>query len=223
MSKASVNQSSNAFLQSPLHGFELGARVRPATASDGVLAAELPHLGYIVLRGHGTDTVFMQRVAKVLGTSLSTHPAHWQPAACGAVLWQSPDEWMVVCRRSARDALVSALNAAVAGLHAQVVDVSGGLTTVRLAGCEHVRLLRHLGPYDFDHLGIGRSVGTVLSKASVTVLRTDDAGVLMVFRRSFADYVWRLIELAAQPYGLAIVKPQHHPDPVFTPLLENMQ
>jgi len=223
MSKPSLNMASNAFLQSPLHGFDLGSRVRPATVSDGVLAAELPHLGYVVLRGHSTDAVFMQRVAEVLGTPLSKYPAHWQPAACGAVLWQSPDEWMVVCRRSARDSLMTALSAATTGLHAQAVDVSGGLTTVRLAGREHVRLLRHLGPYDFEHLGIGRSVGTVMSKASVTVLRTDEAGVMMVFRRSFADYVWRLIEIGARPYGLAIVRPQHHPDPVFTPLLETMQ
>lgn len=223
MSKPAVSTPLNAFLQSPLHAFDLRSRLRTAEPSHGVLAAEIAHLGYLVLRGHAGDAAFMAHAAAVLGMPLATQPGRWQAITHGAALWLSPDERLLVCRRSARDGLQQALNEALAGVHAQVVDVSGGLTTVRIAGREHVRLLRHLGPYDFERLPVGRCVGTVMSKAAVTVLRTDDAGVLLVFRRSFADYLWRLIERNALPYGLCIVAPQAHADPVFTPLLENIQ
>ena len=45
------------------------------------------------------------------------------------------------------------------------------------------------------------------------------AGVLLVFRRSFADYLWRLIERTAKPYHPCIAAPAAVADPVFTPLL----
>ncbi|HEX6705935.1 MAG TPA: sarcosine oxidase subunit gamma family protein [Albitalea sp.] len=220
MSKASVDAPLKAFLQSPLHGLDLGSRERTPAASDGVLTCELAHLAFVVLRGRADDAAFMAAVEAVLGAPLPTRPASWSRTARGAALWQSPDEWMLVAPRSQRDTLVASLCSATAERFAQVVDVSGGFTTLRLAGRDHLRLLRHLGPCDFERLQVGRCVGTVIAKASATVLRSDEAGVLMVCRRSFANYVWALVERAARPYGLAIVSPPRVADPLFAPLLE---
>ncbi|NRF72294.1 sarcosine oxidase subunit gamma [Aquincola sp. S2] len=220
MSRASTDAPLNAFLQSPLQGFDWQSLARAPGAADGVLACELAHLGYVIVRGRADDADFLERVGSVLGSPLPTGPTSFARWSHGAALWLSPDEWMLVCPRAARDGWVGSLNAALAGVFAQVVDVSGGFTTLRLAGKDHVRLLRHLGPYDFERLQIGRCVGTVFSKATVSVVRADAAGVLLVFRRSFADYVWRLVERAARPYGLCVVTPQHCADPLFAPLLE---
>jgi len=220
VSKSPLYAPEYALLQSPLHHLGLAARVRAPADGDGVLVSELAHLGYIVLRGKPDDAAFMAGASGVLGAPLSTVPMSVLPCPAGVLLWVSPDEWLLVCRRGARDGLLQAFTAALAGVHAQVVDNSGGLTTVRLAGPEHVRVLRHLGPYDFERLAVGRCVGTVMSKTGVSVVRSDDAGVLLVFRRSFADYTWRLLELAARPYGLCITEPQACADPLFTPLLQ---
>ena len=119
-----------------------------------------------------------------------------------------------------RDALLATLTTALQDVFAQVVDNSGGLITLRLAGPDHLMLLRQLGPYDFESLAVGRCASTVVSKTGLTVVRTDEAGVLLVFRRSFADYTWRLLERTAQPYRLCITSPQQCADPVFTPLFE---
>jgi len=206
-------------LQSPLHAFGLDARAVPPSALNRVVFSELPHLGYIVLRGKADDSAFMQGVASVLGHSLPVQPRQVLQTTEGAVLWLSPDEWLLVCPRSRRDAVLAALTVALKGLFAQVVDNSGGFTTLRLAGPEHQTLLRQLGPYDFEGQAIGTLASTVMSKTSVTVVRTDATGVLLVFRRSFADYLWRLIERTAKPYHPCIAAPAAVADPVFTPLL----
>jgi hypothetical protein len=45
-------------------------------------------------------------------------------------------------------------------------------------------------------------VSTVLGKATVQVIRLETDGVFVVFRRSFADYVWRLCAAPPSPTAL---------------------
>ena len=215
-----MSNAMNAMLQSLLHASGLSPKVEPPTSQNGVVLSELSHLGYLVLRGKADDAAFMQTVAGVLGQPLPTQPMTVASTAAGVVLWSSPDEWLLVCKRSARDGLLAALTTLLQEVFAQVVDNSGGLTTIRLAGPDHLMLLRQLGPYDFESLAVGRCASTVISKAGLTVVRTDEAGVLLVFRRSFADYTWRLLERTAQPYRLCITSPRNCADPLFTPLFE---
>jgi sarcosine oxidase subunit gamma len=213
---------SKVLLESPLHAFGLSARVQTPSSSDRIVLAELPHMGYLVLRGKPDDAAFMQAVAGVLGQALPTQPMTVLNTDAGAVLWVSPDEWLLVCKRSRRDSLLAALTSAVQGLFAQIVDNSGGLTSMRLAGPDHIQLLRQLGPYDYESLAVGRCASTVVSKTGLTVVRTDTAGVVLVFRRSFADYTWRLLERTARSYQPCITSPAHCADPVFTPLFETI-
>jgi sarcosine oxidase subunit gamma len=217
-----MSDSLNAMLESPLHAFGLSARVQTPASSDRVVLSELPHMGYLVLRGKADDTAFMQAMAGVLGQTLPTQPMTVLSTAVGVVLWVSPDEWLLVCKRSNRDHLLATLTTALQDVFAQVVDNSGGLTTMRLAGPDHLLLLRQLGPYDFESLAVGFSARTVISKTGLTVVRTDESGVLLVFRRSFADYTWRLLERTAKSYRPCITSPQQCADPVFTPLFETV-
>lgn len=213
---------SKVLLESPLHAFGLSARVQTPSSSDRIVLAELPHMGYLVLRGKPDDAAFMQTVAGVLGQTLPTQPMTVLSTDAGAVLWVSPDEWLLVCKRSRRDSLLAALTSAVQGLFAQIVDNSGGLTSMRLAGPDHIQLLRQLGPYDYESLAVGRCASTVVSKTGLTVVRTDTAGVVLLFRRSFADYTWRLLERTARSYRPCITSPAQCADPVFTPLFETV-
>lgn len=202
-------------LRSPL------AHLQPAAARGdaGLQAAELAHLGYLVLRGRQNDAAFMDGVAGVIGAPLPTQPRAALRCAAGVVLWQSPDEWWLLCARAERDRLIAALEQALAGCFAQVVDNSGGFTALRVSGTPHLRLLAHLSPYDFESLAIGQCVSTVVSKAGFTVLRSDAQGVTLIFRRSFADYVWQLIERNARPYGLQLTDSRGCSDALLAPLL----
>jgi len=210
----------NVMLESPLHGFDLPARVAAPTPRNRVVMSELGNLGYLVLRGKTDDAAFMQAVAGVLGQALPTQPMTVLSTTAGVVLWVSPDEWLLVCKRSAHDKLLTNLSSALQDVFAQVVDNSGGLTALRITGPDHMLLLRQLGPYDYESLAVGRCASTVASKTGFTVVRTDTAGVVLVFRRSFADYTWRLLERTAKPYHLCITSPVQCADPIFTPLFE---
>jgi sarcosine oxidase subunit gamma len=161
----------------------------------------------------------MSGVAAVIGAPLPTKPRAAVRCAAGVVLWQSPDEWWLLCARSQRDALVASLEQALQGCFAQVADNSGGFTALRLTGAPHLKLLHHLSPYDFESLSVGQCVSTVMSKATCTVLRSDAQGVTLVFRRSFADYIWKLVERNARPYGLRVVEARSCADPLLSPLL----
>jgi len=189
-----------------------------AQAEAGVRVAEWPNIACIVLRGRGDDAAFLRAVQAACGVTLPTQPSTYTTTGNAVALWISPDEWWLLAPRVARDGLVTALRQATAGQHAQVADTSGGLACLHLAGPQHVTLLRHLSPYDFESLKVGRCVSTVIPKAGVTVLRGDDEGVLLLFRRSFADWIWRLIERSAKPYGLALCAPQDLPAPGFATL-----
>jgi sarcosine oxidase subunit gamma len=212
MSKPGFQAGFKPYAQSPLHAFGLAALARPQEPGCGVWMNEAPLLGYIILRGDSRDQDFSAAAGAVLGIGL---PAAGRFAACahGVVLWQGPDEWLLVCARAKRAALQKQLETALGAVHAQVADNSGGLTQVYLSGTSHVELLRHVGVYDFESIVPGRVVGTVLGKTAILVYRHDEEGLFVVFRRSFADYVWRMLEKAARPYGLGIcelaVRPVH--------------
>ncbi|WP_083685539.1 sarcosine oxidase subunit gamma [Massilia putida] len=197
------------YAQSPLHDFGLPAKARRPDGSCGVWMNELALLGYVIVRGDAQDPAFVRAVKSVLGIALPTVPGTVTPFANGVALWQAPDEWLLVCARSARQACIAGLEAALADMHAQVVDNSGGLTMVYLTGAQQVTLLRHVGVYDFETLGPGRLASTVCGKATITVFRHDDKGIFLIFRRSFADYIWRLLSKTARPYGLGIAALEH--------------
>lgn len=190
--------------QTPLHDFGLGAKARPQDDSRGVWMNEMALLGYVIVRGDAQDPACTRAIKDVLGVAPPAVPGSFVPFPHGVALWQAPDEWLLVCARPTRQPYIAELESALKNLHAQVVDNSGGLTMVYLSGAHHVTLLRHVGVYDFESLSSGRAVSTVCGKANITAFRHDDHGVFLIFRRSFADYVWRLLSKAARPYGLGI-------------------
>jgi sarcosine oxidase subunit gamma len=170
----------------------------------------------VTVRGDIHDAAFARAAKGALGVALPHTPNTVVPFAHGVALWQGPDEWLLVCARTAKQDCIAGLEAALQGLHAQVVDNSGGLTMVYLTGEQQVTLLRHVGVYDFEALRPGHLASTVAGKAAITVFRHDDDGIFLVFRRSFADYLWRLLSKAARPYGLGIVSLESRtPHPVL--------
>ncbi|MBT0570714.1 hypothetical protein KIK84_10265 [Curvibacter sp. CHRR-16] len=205
-------------LRSPLAAFTRPSQTRAATAQDGLCMSEIPNLGYIILRGHSSDSAFAQATSQVLGAALPTLPSSYVQCPAGVVYWVSPDEWWLITPRAGKDALVAQLTQALQGVFAQVVDNSGGHTALRISGAKHLLLLRHMGVYDFETLQVGQAIGTVMAKANVTVLRTDSQGVVLLFRRSFADYLWRLLSRTGKPYGLCISPLASNTDPVVSPL-----
>lgn len=191
--------------QSPLHSFGLAAQARRVDESCGVWANEVPHQGYISLRGNSADTAFQHGAASALGTRLPAEPCTFTRSGAVKALWLSPDEWMIVCPRAWALPLLSGLVKAFSGIRSQVVDNSGGYTEIVVQGRNAPEVMSHASVYDVHRLGEGRIVGTTFGKSAVYMYREND-GVSLLVRRSFADYIWRFLVRAAEPYGLGVVR-----------------
>ena len=190
-------------MQSPLHHFNLAAKQVPLDNSKGVWASEMVLFGYINLRGNAQNATFLSAAKAALGSALPTQACSFVTANWGEILWLSPDEWLLTCAREHRVALQQLLEAALDGIHSQVVDNSGGFTTVLLQGNNARDALSHCTVYDLYALTPSKVVGTTFGKATCYLHRQDD-GYKLIFRRSFADYIWRYLERAAAPYGFGI-------------------
>ncbi len=190
-------------IQSPLHHFGLAAKQLPVDNSKGVWASEIVLLGYISLRGNAQNAAFLAAAEAALGCPLPTQACSFATANWGNILWLAPDEWLLTCVREHRAALQLVLEAALAGVHSQVVDNSGGFTSVLIQGKNARDALSHCTVYDLHALTAGKVVGTTFGKASVFLHRQKD-GYTLIFRRSFADYIWRYLARVATPYGFGV-------------------
>lgn len=192
-------------MQSPLHPFGLDAKAKPMDASCGLWANEVPLLGYISLRGNPGEAAFVGAASTALGQTLPTEPCTFSAVAGVKVMWLSPDEWMIVCPRDRLAGILNDLDKELTGLRCQVNDNSGGYTQVLLQGAKAAEVLSHCTVYDLRSLDAGRVVGTTFGKSSLYLHRQGDAFCLL-FRRSFADYIWRYLVRAAEPYGFGVAR-----------------
>lgn len=190
-------------MQSPLQHFNLSAKQEAVTDLKGVWAHETPLLGYISLRGNAQNKNFLAAVKKATGTSLPTQACSLSVVSSITILNLSPDEWMLVCPREQRATLQQSLASALTGIHSQVLDNSGGYTSVCLLGKQAADALQHCTVYNLHALTPNKAVGTTFGKASIIMYRLDE-GFCLVLRRSFADYIWRYLARAAAPYGFGI-------------------
>lgn len=188
--------------RTPLHDFGLPALARMGRMEVHVSAAERTANGYVSLRGKVGDMAFMAAAHRVLGINLPVSPCSCVRSGTTEIFWLSPDEWLVIAPRAAVQDLVAKLQAALTA-HTQVTNVSGGFTELELVGPRARDLLSHCTVYDLDRLCDGHAAGSTFGKASA-VFRRDGEKYVILFRRSFADYIWRFLMRAAEPYGLAI-------------------
>lgn len=144
-----------------------------ATAIEGVLGAALP-----------------RTVGEVTG-----HGQH-------SVLWLGPDEWLVVSQM-AGEVLVPALEEAVAGAHAAIVDVSANRTVLELQGAAARAVLEKGCPTDLHprSFGSGRAVSTTLARVPVLLWQVGPQAYRLLPRVSFADYVARWLLDASQEFA----------------------
>ncbi|MGH8029326.1 MAG: sarcosine oxidase subunit gamma [Arenimonas sp.] len=194
--------------QSPLDHLSLDARAVVDPGAAGVVVGERRFVAKVDLRGDGADEAFVKAAKAALKFFLPTAANTVEGKRERYALWLGPDEWLVIAAPDTEARLVAGLGKALKGVAAAVTDVSDGRTVIRLHG-ERVRDLLAKGcgldlhPRAF---GPGRCAQTRLAKANVILHQLDDAPTFDVYvERSFADYLWRMIEDAALEYGFAVV------------------
>ena len=82
----------------------------------------------------GSDEAFHRAVSAQLGFDLPRTANRVHAQGDLAAMWLSPSEWMLVTPQGHEGALVASLQAALAEVHALVVDVSDRWTVISVAG-----------------------------------------------------------------------------------------
>jgi len=114
-------------------------------------------------------------------------------AAGTTICWLGPDEWLIVTAAGGQGAAEAALNSALDGLHASIVDTTDARTTIRIHGAHARDVLAKGCPMDLHprSFGPGRCAQTLIAKADVLIHQLDDAPTYDIYVLcSFARYLW---------------------------------
>ena len=176
--------------RSPLLGFADGLAAADE-APARVRLSEVPFLTQLTLRV-APSTTAATAAGYALGAPLPTAPNTTSAAGEAHILWMGPDEWLVIGPTEARSRLRDRLEAALAGEHATVVDVSAHRTVIEVAGSDARELLMKGCAVDLHPraFGPGRCTQTTLARAEVVlVARTPEPAYWVLVRASFAEYL----------------------------------
>jgi len=176
-------------------GTTAGAARSPLADRAEVLAAagarELAFLALVNLRVHASH-------AARVPLALPLVPNTWGAAGGREALWLGPDEWLLAGAPGGAAAVVAQLEAALAGLHRSVVDVSANHAVVQLAGGARLDLLAQGCGLDLHPRSwrAGDCAQTLLAHVPVLLQERSNATKIFV-RASFAGYLADWLEAAA--------------------------
>ena len=193
--------------QSALAALGLAAKACAGPAREaGVVLRECGHRAQLCLRG-GPGADFEEAVEAVLGVRPPLEPGASARNGNTNLLWLGPDEWLAVFPGERREEALSALRAALASLHAAVVDVSHARAIVELSGAHARNVLQkgcHLDLHP-SHFSAGNVAQSRFARCHVLLHQTDDAPAYDLYvQRSFARYLWSWLEDAATEFGVRI-------------------
>ena len=174
----------------------------------GVVMCERAHLGKLILRGGPNDDAFLEVVKGTLGAALPLESNRVSEGDSVTVLWLGPDEWLVVTAPGEGAALGQALDAGVAPHGGIATHVTDSRAVIGLSGPRARDVLAKGCPLDLhpQSFGPGHCAQSLVAKASVLIHQRDDGPRYdLSVGRSFATYLWRWLEDAAQEYGCAVI------------------
>jgi len=138
-------------------------------------------------------------VGTALGLDLPVKPKTSARSGSRAALWLGPDEWLVI-DTGASDPMSDL--SGVEALHS-AVDVSHRNTAIQVSGAGAEATLNAGCPQDLSLAAfpVGACSRTVLGKIEIVLWRTEARAFRVECWRSFSDYAFTLLALAARDAG----------------------
>ncbi len=176
------------------------ARRRPLTAPTappGAVLSLLPPESRFSFRG---DTEAARAAGEAFGAALPATPCCAAVAGERAALWLGPDEWLLIAPVGEGVEIAAAIGRVLAGQAHALVDIGHRDAGIGLAGTLAPVLLGLGCPLDLDlsAFPVDHCTRTVFSKAGIVLWRTEAMRFRIDVARSFAAYVWRLLEEAGR-------------------------
>lgn len=173
------------------HGLEQAISALPYGESEALMVTLDTGKSYLNLRGNPDLPEFIEAVAQVTGQDLPLKPNSFSIGE-HQIFWQGPDEWLIETGQNKAQPLLSALESSLAGMHACLTDISGGITRLTLSGSQSRRLLAKGTTLDLDPRSFKPTdcAQTGLSKANVLIAKTlaENEFILLV-RRTFGEFL----------------------------------
>ena len=183
------------------HGLEpfLGEPGDVHASDSGVRISVRGDLGHINLRGSPADEKLVAAVEDAIGQRLPLTP-NTLTSEPNQVFWLGPDEWLIVTQAGHVAEMAETLQTAVSGFHAAVNDISGGQVVLMVNGSGTRDILSKGCTLDLHEsvFTAGSCGQSGLAKANVLLACLDAHSIMIVVRRSFADYLCRWLLRAAR-------------------------
>lgn len=166
---------------------------------SGIASVEETGLrGMVTVRGELASKAMTKALKDVIGADV---PGQRQivEGSKGKVAWMSPDELLVICDHEAAEEIVAALNAALAGDQALVVNVSDARAVFKVSGAYAREVLAKLAPVDLAP-GVfepGMMRRTRLAQVPAAFWMNADGSFEIICFRSVAQYVFDVLGVAS--------------------------
>jgi sarcosine oxidase subunit gamma len=121
--------------------------------------------------------------------------------AGGALAWMSPDELLIMTGPARPPAMISAVEAALAGAFATLADVSDARAVFTISGKQSCDVLAKICPVDFASLHPGEIRRTRAAQSAVALIREGPDDFTLICFRSVARYMADLLATVAAPDG----------------------
>lgn len=173
----------------------------------GVALREIPHLAQVGLRGDPGDPAFTAAARAALGFDLPLAANTVAAAGDLSALWLGPDEWLIIGSPDAESGLVARLEAALAGRHAAVVNLTANRTVLELSGPSARAVLAKACSLDLRPRAFkpGQCAQTNIAR-TVGILQRMEGDTWQIYvRNSFAIYLADWLLDAMAEYGIETV------------------
>jgi sarcosine oxidase subunit gamma len=137
-------------------------------------------------------------VRGVFGAPIPTNPCTAGTAGSRAALWLGPDEWLLLAEEGAQPLIETGFASIGREVPFSLVEVSHRHVAIVLDGPAAADVLSSGCPLDFDPAAFpsGSCTRTLFGKCEVVLWRTGNQTFRLEFWRSYAEYVWQLLEVA---------------------------
>jgi sarcosine oxidase, subunit gamma len=167
--------------------------LKPAASGSG--AASVTPAGEATRLSIRADEKAAKALSKALGVALPMTPRTSATASGRSALWLGPDEWLVIDETGA-DLMILCND--VKALHS-AVDISHRNTAVIVNGPAAAEALNAACPLNLSMTAfpVGNCARTVLGKVEIVLLRTAEDQFRVECWRSFAPYVFGMLNEGA--------------------------
>jgi sarcosine oxidase, subunit gamma len=168
---------------------------RSARNIPAAMLARLPPAAKLVFRGRASA---IEAAGRAFGIELPQIACRSAAIGARTAYWLGPDEWLLHDVGADPQTLFASMSAALAGQSHSLADVSHSSEAFAISGPNAAYVLNHGCPLDLslEAFPIGMCTRTIVNKATIMLSRAEPEVFHVDVWRSFAPYVWQLLDEA---------------------------